>query len=429
MNKFFNPSLVMIALAGIVSDLAAQEWTRFRGPNGTGLSQAKSVPTVITDADVNWKAELPGVGHSAPVFWGERLFITATGDKAGGFFALGLNVADGKVLWRRDFPLTPFQRHKFNSFASATPAVDAERVYVVWNDPEHYNLAALDHQGNVLWQRDFGSFVSQHGCGTSPIVYQGKVILGGEQDNQKADPDHQKDGHSFIVAVDAKTGRTIWQTPRRSEVVAYSTPFVYEPPGGKPAIVFNSQAHGIYAVDPDTGKVLWEFDQAFDKRSVSSPFLGGGLIFGSCGSGGGGNFVTAIKPGDPSRNRKPELAYQIRRSAPYVPTGVAVEDRVWLWSDSGIVTCLHAPSGEIRYQERVGGDFFGSPVWVDGRLYGISTAGDLVVVEASDTFRVLSRYSLNELCHSTPSVALGQLFIRTEKHLWSIGGPKEAASQ
>jgi outer membrane protein assembly factor BamB len=96
---------------------------------------------------------------------------------------------------------------------------------------------------------------------------------------------------------------------------------------------------------------------------------------------------------------------------------------VWLWSDSGIVTCLHAPTGQVRYQERVGGDFFGSPVWIDARLYCVSTTGELVVVEASDTFNVLHRHALNELCHSTPAVALGRLFVRTQNHLWSFGGP------
>ena len=104
-----------------------------------------------------------------------------------------------------------------------------------------------------------------------------------------------------------------------------------------------------------------------------------------------------------------------------VPTGIAVGDRVWLWSDSGIVTCLEGATGIIRYQERVGGNFFGSPVWIEGRLFCVSTSGELVVVEASDKFNVLHRYALNELCHTTPGVALGRMFIRTEKHLWSFG--------
>lgn len=407
-------------------DCPAQEWTRFRGPNGTGISHTKTIPTNISDADLNWKIDLPGVGHSSPVLWGDRLFLTSTGDKAGGIFVLCFDATKGRLLWRRDFSLTPFARHKFNSFASSTPAVDAERVYVVWNEPEHYVLAALDHQGQTVWQRDFGPFVSQHGCGISPILYQDKVILGSEQDDVKLVPEHPRSGESFVVAVDKKTGHTVWRTPRRSAVVAYSTPCVYEPKAGPAALVFNSQGQGIYGLDPQTGQPLWDYEQAFDKRSVSSPLIAGDLILGSCGSGGGGNFVTAIKPGGgAAEHAKAELVYQMKKSAPYVPTGIALGNRVWLWSDGGMLTCLEAPTGQIRYQERVGGNFFGSPVWIDGRLFCVSTSGELVIAEARDTFKVLHRYNLNELCHTTPAVALGRLFIRTESHLWSFGGPKQ----
>jgi outer membrane protein assembly factor BamB len=406
----------------------AQEWSRFRGPNGTGISHASTVPTKITGSDLNWKVELPGTGHSSPVLWGERIFLTTTGDKLGGLFVLCLNAKDGRLLWRRDFALTPFARHEFNSFASSTPAVDGERVYVVWNEPEHLRLAALDHDGQPVWQRDFGPFVSQHGCGISPVVCGNKVILGNEQDDVKFVRETTRSGKSFVVAVDATTGRTLWQTPRQSAVVAYSTPCVYEPKNGTPSLIFNSQGHGIYAVDPDTGHVLWDYAQAFDKRSVSSPIIAGDIILGSCGSGGGGSFVTAIRAGDAKAGRKPELAYQMKKSAPYVPTGLVAGNLVWFWSDGGIVTCLDAPTGSIRYQERVGGSYFGSPVWVEGRLFCISTAGELVVLEASDRFNLLHRFPLNELCHSTPAVALGRMFIHTEKHLISLGGARPSPS-
>ena len=424
--KSLSLPLALVALAGLVTDAPAQEWTRFRGPNGTGVSNAKTIPTNVAAADINWKIELPGVGHSSPVLWGDRIFLTSTGGDAGGLNVLCLGAADGKVLWRRDFPLTPFTRHKFNSFASATPAVTATAVYVVWNEPDHYFLTALDHNGVQIWQRDFGAFVSQHACGISPIVVGDKVILGGEQDGQEFVPGSERSGKSFIAAVDAKTGATIWQTPRNSVVVAYSTPCVRESKDGRHPLIFNSQAHGIYAVDADTGKVLWEYGQAFVKRSVSSPLIAGDIIFGSCGSGGGGNYVVAIKAGDAVASGKPELAYEMKKSAPYVPTGVAVGDLAWFWSDGGVLTCLHAPTGEIRYQERVGGNFFGSPIWVDGRLFCVSTTGELDIVAAGDKFKLLHRFPLGELCHSTPSVAGGRLYVRTGKHLFSIGGEKAA---
>ena len=416
--------LVAVMAIGSQANCPAQEWTRFRGPNGTGVSHAKTVPTQIGDANLQWKIELPGTGHSSPVLWGDRIFLTCTGDKSGGISVLCLSASDGHLLWRHDYSLNPFARHQFNSYASSTPAVDAARVYVLWNEPDHYILSALDHDGTPMWQRDFGPFVSQHGCGISPLLFQDKVILGNEQDDAKFVKESPRTGQSFVVAVDAKTGKTVWQTPRRSAVVAYSTPCVYEPATGKSAVVFTSQGEGIYALNPENGHILWDYEQAFDKRCVSSPLISGDIILGSCGSGGGGNVVTAIKAGDPVIRRKAELAYQIKKSAPYVPTGVVAGDRLWLWSDGGIVSCVEAATGAIRYQERVGGNYFGSPIWIDGRLFCVSTSGELVVVQASDDFKVLHRFALHELCHSTPAVASGRLFIRTEKHLWCFGSAK-----
>jgi outer membrane protein assembly factor BamB len=417
------PRLALLLLA-FVFPASAQEWTRFRGPNGTGISLAKSIPTHWMDDDFNWKVALPGSGHSSPVLWGGKIFLLSGDEKSGQRFALCLSTNDGRILWQRDFEFTPFQKHEHNSFASSTPAVDSERVYLVWNEPDHYRLTALDHNGKTVWQRDFGPFISQHGCGTSPIVFKDRVILANDQDDKQFVPGAKQSGESFIVAVDAKTGKTIWQTPRRSVVVAYSTPCVYETKNGQPALIFNTQAHGISAIDPDTGNVLWEYAKAFEKRSVSSPVIASGLIIGSCGSGGGGNYAVAVRPGDPTRNKKPELAYEIRKSAPYVPTGIALGELLFLWSDGGIVSCVDAPSGRINWQERVAGDFFGSPVCVDGRLFCVSTSGDVVVIKASADFQVLARNPLNELTHSTPAVAGGRMYIRTSSHLISIGGRK-----
>jgi outer membrane protein assembly factor BamB len=201
--------LLPFALIGCAVNSQAQEWTRFRGPNGSGVSKAKTIPTKISDGDINWKIELPGSGHSSPVVWGERIFLTTTGDKAGGISVVCVDAKDGRILWDQDFLLTPFTRHQFNSFASATPAVDADRLYVVWNEPEHLMLTALDHGGKKIWQRDFGPFVSQHGCGMSPLVYKGKVILANEQDDAKFVKGSTRSGTSFVVALDAQTGKTV----------------------------------------------------------------------------------------------------------------------------------------------------------------------------------------------------------------------------
>jgi outer membrane protein assembly factor BamB len=403
---------VALCLISIVAG-HAQEWTRFRGPNGTGISEAKTIPTQWTESDFNWKVALPGVGHSSPVLWGDKVFVTSADERRMQFVVLCLKANDGSVLWQKEFSFTPHRKHANNTFATSTPTVDAGRVYVCRMEPAHNYLFALDHSGALVWEKDLGPYRTQHSGGASPILHDGMVVLANEQD-----------GESFLIAVDAKTGEPRWKTPRKSgdSAAAYSTPCVYQPKQGQPVLIFNSEMHGISAVAPGTGKVVWEFLEAFDKRSVSSPVVAGDLLIGSCGSGGGGNFVVAVRPGDPVRNKKPERAYEIRRSAPYVPTSVCLGDRLFLWSDAGIVSSVVASTGEVKWQERVGGNFFSSPVWVDGRLLCVSRNGEVVVVAAGDKFEVLARNPLNELTHSTPAVAGGRMYIHTSQHLISIGG-------
>ena len=388
---------------------AGQEWTRFRGPNGSGISEAKTIPATWTEKDINWKVALPGAGHSSPALWGDKVFVTSGDDQAGEIDVFCLGTADGHVLWKRSFPFTSYPKHNYNSFASSSPTTDAQRVYVCWSVPARCILLALDHQGKTVWEKDLGPFVSQHGNGSSPILYQDKVILGNEQD-----------GDSFLIAVDAATGETRWKTPRKTAEAAYSTPCVYQPKNGKPELIFNSHAHGISALDPDSGKVLWDFATAFDKRSVSSPLVAGDLIIGSCGSGGGGNFVVAVRPGDSAGSKKPELAYSIRHSAPYVPTSVYYGDHLFLWGDAGIVTCVQAATGEVKWQERA---FDGD---ADRSLF-VSSRGEVVVVEASDHFKLLAKNPLNEVTRSTPAVAGGRMYIHTGSHLLSIGGAKDVS--
>jgi outer membrane protein assembly factor BamB len=422
-------SLVLAALTLVRATGTTQEWTRFRGPNGTGIGHAPDLTAKISEANIHWKLALPGEGHSSPVLWGDRLFLTCSSGDPGGISVLCINAKEGSIIWKRDFALKLFQIHEYSSFASCTPAVDAERLYVVWNEPDHYMLTALDHAGKTVWQRDFGPFVSQHGSGISPVLCDDKVILCNFQDDPEFVEGPMPDtrtGKSSILAVGARNGKTIWETPRRSTVVAYSTPCVYEPKTGPRALIFNSQSHGISALDPGTGKVLWEYGQAFKRRSISSPIIAGDLVLGSCGSGAGGNVLSAIRPPAAPDAKEPALAYQLKKSAPYVPTGVYQNDLIWLWSDAGIVTCLTAATGEVRYQERVGGNFFGSPVLADGRLYCVSAEGELVAVQAGDKFNVLGRYDLNETCRSTPAVALGCLFVRSERHLWCLGAARPA---
>ncbi len=422
-------SLVAVALC--VTPAAGQEWARFRGPNGQGISEAKTIPVEWKNSDFNWKIELPLGGHSSPVLWGDKIFLTSADDgKTAERQVVCLNASDGSILWTRKYTSKLHRKHELNSFASATPAVDEERVYVTWSTPEEYTLLALDHAGNEVWRRGLGPFVSQHSCGTSPVVFEDLVILGNEQDAQDKVDLSQK-GDSFLIALDRKTGSVRWKTPRRSDLVAYSTPCLYQPKGSEPQLIFNSKAHGVTSIDPRTGKVNWEIGQIgnaplLTKRSVSSPVLAGDFITATCGEGAGGNYLVAVRPPDATAARQPQRAYRVeqKEGAPYVPTPVARGNLLFLWGDGGIVSCVDARSGKMQWGggKRVGGNFYGSPVCVNDKLYSVSAKGEVVVLAASAKYQLLARNDLGDICHSTPAVAGGRMYVRTYKHVFSVGG-------
>ena len=402
--------LAVACLLAAAPELArAQEWTRFRGPNGSGISEATNIPATWADKDYNWKVKLPGIGHSSPVIWKDKVFLTSADNDTALRHVLAVSTADGHTLWERTYASSTHTKHTLNSFASPTPTVDDERAYFVWSSPEEYSVRALTHDGQEVWHRSLGPFVSQHSSGTSPIIFGDMLILNNDQD-----------GVSFLIALDRRTGEPVWQTPRNSTAVAYSTPCVYEPAGSPAELIFNSGAHGITSIDPANGAKNWEIS-VFDKRSVSSPVIAAGLIFGSCGSGGGGNYVVAVRPGKADGSVQPEIAYKVTKSAPYVPTLVAKNDLAFLWSEQGVVTCLDADSGDVLWQKRAGGNYYGSPICIADRLFCISTDGEVVVLAAAPEFAELGRNQLGEGSHSTPAVADGVLYLRTFSHLFSLG--------
>lgn len=410
--------LLAVVMLGLTApSLFAQEWTRFRGPNGSGVAADAKIPSAPTESDFNWKVELPGIGHSSPAVWGDRLFLMSADPDSGMRYVLCLDVTSGKAVWKREFPAGASHVHSKSSYASCSPAVDDMHVYVAWADDQETRLVALNHDGETAWSVDFGPWVSQHGFGTSPIIFEDKVIISLMQLGDERKLRDRPIGNSRLVALDRKTGDQLWETKRDSDVAAYSVPCVYEGKDGKKLLVCNSSAHGIAAHDPETGEQVWA-EKVFNMRSVSSPVIAGDLILGSSGSGGGGNTVSAVDP----NNGQPKLAWRMARQASYVPTPVTYDDKVFVWYDKGIVSCLDAKTGKVLGQKRIGGNFYGSPVRVGDRLFCISEEGMLVVVSADTNLEVLGETSLGEGSESTPSVAGGVMYLRTYSHLFSLGG-------
>lgn len=414
-------SLVLALLILGASVSHGQEWTRFRGPNGQGISDAKTIPVKWTEDDYNWKVKLPGGGHSSPVLWGEKLFITSGDQQAGKSIIFALNVSDGKVLWQKEYSLSKYRPNKLNSFASATPTVDVDHVYVLFTSPEETILAALNHQGNEIWKRTFEGVLCQHGAGSSPIVHNDMIIFTHEHEDKSS-----KDARSVWFAVNRKTGETRWKLDRQTgPKTSYSTPCVYTPAGGKPQLIFNSHSHGMTSVNPSTGKIIWEVASAFPARVVSSPVIADELLIGSCGDGGSGKRLIAIQPGSSDGSIQPKEAYSIDSGyRPYVPTSIAKAGLLFTFLDRGNVSCWNITTGRQLWEEKPAGKFFGSPVCVDGKLYCITMDGDVVVVRAAETYELLAINPLGEKSHASPAIAGGKMYLRTYSYLISIGPEK-----
>src|SRR4051794_19924456 len=248
----------------------ADEWTRFRGPNGSGLFET-AFNNPITEKDFAWKVTLPGKGHSSPVVWGDHVYVTSGDPETAARIVLCLSAKDGSTIWKREFNSRTYrQLHVDNSYASATPAVDEAGVYVSWSTPESLSLMALTHDGKDLWTRDLGPFVSQHGSGASPMTVDGLVILTNDQEGPK----------STVEAFDHFTGQPRWKIDRKpGDKTALATPCVFRPKAGGPAqLILSNKSTGITSVDPHTGKVNWEVPDACPDRTVGSPVVAGDLV-------------------------------------------------------------------------------------------------------------------------------------------------------
>ena len=395
-----------IALALLASaPLQAQEWASFHGAGGRGTSDAKTIPVKFSKEDYNWDVELPGTGHSSPVVWGDKIFLTTTDRGMEGTRSIVcLSAKDGKVLWKQDETFTPTRKHRFNDFSASTPAVDENHVYVAWTTPKVV-LQARDHDGKEVWRKELGEFFANHGSAMSPIVTRGKVLLGNQIEK----------GESFIVAVDAKTGDQAWKLPRTTvDKAAYGTPALV----GDGKAIYGSTAHGLSCIDIDSGKVIWEHDPEFSLRCVGKPTVCGNYVFISSGNGGGRRESTCIE----IKDGKITETFSLSKHVPYVPSGVSHGDLMFLLNDGGQMACINPEDGDEFWYERVTGDAYASPIVIGDKIYCFSQQGEMVIVAAKDELEILGKHDFGEGIYATPAVSGGRMYVRTFNRLISVGG-------
>jgi outer membrane protein assembly factor BamB len=427
-------------IATAVSVGYAENWPGWRGPGGLGISSAKPFPAQWDlSKNVKWKVEVPGLGHSSPIVWGNRIFVTTavSADPSEdawqkGFFSgerkpdpverswkvLSFDRDTGKLLWEQTAiktkPTSP--RHTKNSYASQTPVTDGTYVYAFFADQGMY---CYDFNGKLIWSRDLGDFTMRAGwgSGSSPVLYKDLLI-------QTCD---QETGESSLIALDKKTGKTVWKVVR-DELSSWSTPFLYLS-GKRPELIVNA-TRAVRSYDPDTGKLLWESRGPATAITVPTPTTSNGLIIVSSG------FIpepvrpmTAFRPGAngditlKEGTQSEAIAWRQMAAAPYIPTPIAVGDYVYVVFDQGFIACYEAKTGKEVYPKKrieAGALFSASPVAVDGKLYCISEDGDVYVFKAAPEYELLAKNSLGEAGMATPAVSDGKMFIRTLKHLYCI---------
>jgi outer membrane protein assembly factor BamB len=395
---------VMLGSSFARQALAGENWTRFRGPNGAGVA-VEEFPAKWTLKDCLWRVALPGKGHGSPVGWGELLFV-ASGDADSGVFTLAaIDAARGEIKWTRAFEGSTRSIHAANSYASGTPTVDDKRVYVTWTVNGTLHAAAVDHQGEVAWKRELGPADYKHGSGNSPILADELLVIAN---------DHT--GESFVVGLDAKSGEERWRRIRQGGTESYATPLIFQGEDGSEHIVVCSSAEGIAGLSPVDGSVLWQSPDVYLARCVSSPLIAAGMIFSGSGEGGNGKDLLAVRPAS-GASKEPEIAFALKKSLAQVPTPVAVGDRLFVWSDRGVVTCYDAADGHELWTKRIGGNYYGSPIAAGGKLHCVAANGEVVCIAAADKFELLGRSSLGEGSHATPAVHQGKMFLRTESSL------------
>lgn len=396
----------------------AQEWTRFRGPDGKGIGKMSGLKNVITRDDYLWSVKLDGSGHSSPVLWGEKLFITIAAADGAERRLVCYDAATGKELWTWKSPVESHHLHKFNTFASATPVVDEKRVYVGWASGQRTEAMAVDHGGKELWKREWPEFTSDHGFAASPILADGVLILHTDSVELKK---------SRILGLDPETGATIWEVERVTagaedkHTTAYSTPAPMTI-DGKTVVVFLQTNDGWKGLDPKTGEVIWAFDGELTLRSVGSIAVDGDVVFATVGQGSQGRDAIALRP---KAGGDPEVVYRLGLAdgLGYVPTPLFHEGKLYLWRDDGVLTCRDAATGQSFYvRERIGGNFFSSPVIADGKLVGLSREGELVIVKTGEVFEILGRSQVGTGASASPAVANNRLYLRTDDELICVAG-------
>ncbi len=407
--------VLVLGVAGVVHALA-ENWPQWRGPRGDGTSLETNLPVHWSaTSNVAWKVEVPGTGHASPIVWGDRVFTVSALPDTEERVLQCFERATGKALWQRAVIRSPFERmHPLNSHASSTPSTDGERVFTAFLDVREVVVSAHDFAGRQQWQVRPGPFSSVHGFCSSPVLFQDKVIV---------NCDH--DGDGYIVALARSDGRELWRIPRPNHTRSYCTPTMFEV-GGRTQMVL-SGTKCVTGYDPRDGRRLWIIDGPTEQFVASMVFNQRAKLFFMTG-GFPDHHLLAIRPDGTGDITQTHIVWRHNRASyvSYVPSPIAEGDYFLVVSDPGYACCFEAATGRLTWQEKLG-EHHASLVSAQGRVYFLSDEGVTTVVEPGAAFAAVARNEIDEKCFASPALSQGQIFLRSDRHLWCLGRPRPRA--
>jgi outer membrane protein assembly factor BamB len=411
----FKRAIGLLVSVLSAASASAGEWPGWRGPHGDGHSDEPNIPTRWSDTDnIAWKVEIPGKGHSSPVVWGDRIFLTTALEQERQRVLLCLDRRGGKELWRRVVVTSQLeQKHDLNSYASATPVTDGKRLWVSFFEQPKIVLACFDLDGNELWRVSPGEFHSMHGFCSSPVLYRDTVILNGDQD-----------ADAYLVAFDQSNGKERWRTDRPNKTRSYCTPIFFEHQGKEQMVLSGSKS--VCSYDPNTGKPIW-WMAGPTEQFVATLVYTDNILFVT---GGFPDYhVLGVDPGGEGDVLKTHILWRDRKGAAYVPSPIAANHHFFIASDNGLGSCFEAKTGKVKWKERLGRRHSASAVAAGDNVYFLDDDGETFVVKAEPEYELVSQNSLGEAAFASPAISRGQIFIRTVGHLWCIGKAAEGQAR
>jgi outer membrane protein assembly factor BamB len=407
-------------------------WPQFRGPRGDGVSDAKRLPVQFGEhQNVTWKTAIHGRAWSSPVIWGEQVWLTTATTNAKELSVICLDKTTGRIV--RDQKLFDVEKpqyvHPFNSAASPTPVIEEGRIYVTFGAP---GTACVDTQtGKVLWERRDIECNHFRGAGSSPILFGDLLIVNFDGSD-----------FQFVVALDKKTGKTIWKHDRTMDYQdlgpngkpqmdgdyrkAFATCQVFDFEG-KPLLI-SQGSKAVYGYDPKTGEDIWRVEERTSYSGSTRPIYDGKLLFVPSGFASGQ--LLAIVPGRKGEvvdakdagatNGHLRVAWRVKKGVPKKPSLLLYNGLLFGLEDTGTVSCWEPASGEVVWSEKIGGHFSASPLGAGGRIYCLSEEGKVVVVAASRQFQKIAENEFGNGFMASPAVSGEALFLRTEKDLYRI---------